>query len=374
MNKKTQFPQSIKILQAKFENTFYKDKRKLEMTTSGIRRYSDGETSIQEDCKIMQHFETTILQKNMPKVLEINKHFIELEYLKGSRVFNILMDMKELYQRTKNQEILKTAQNIVAYLSSQLEIFQSEFTTMIKKDTYQNYPAYEKSIESIELIYPFLDCAANTDNIIIDLKYICDLFCKNSHSLFRDFTPKNVIIHDEKIYELSQQNKDQWLNNLCELINTKYFTDDYLSLHIKQLDFSGIKYTVPQWDDFITLFSHESTIWTQSKKKSLEFQQKFQDPIFVSTFIVRYIRLAFRKVCYQIYCKEGFNVRYQNDDHKYYLQYLYKVIKNDTLLNLKHKDDFLAFISAVIEDKWINLPKSNPKMIHTKYYSNIFPL
>ena len=356
-----------------FEQDLWKDARKMELGVFGdiktIRRFSDKQLSIKDEFQFIKNLKDRVAFK-LPEILESADKYINFEYIAGTRAFNLLMDLRQLFGEANEKVYLKTASKLLSFLEEDLKEFQAVFNGQPQEKLPQSrYPARRKIGTLYEILCSILSIEGNAD----DLSIISEIYEKNAALPFRDASPKNIVLNIPELYQKHFNSYSERLNKVRELVKSGFLEEVMESDIIYHIDFTGCCYSCPELDDWIALRKHECSAWMSSDKGDNFDSLSNKD---LCTWFVRYSRFGGRKLAYRLLNHSGHQVRFGMDNEVHYFMILKticnlladrKVIVSGTLSNLMTQ---LAAASKIIPEKdyfhhWKNITKT--------YYSDVFP-
>lgn len=338
-----------------------------------INRFSDHDTSIDEEYNFLIELQGKAIF-NTPKILNKTTDHLTFEYIKGTRAFNLLVDLKSLYQRDKRNDYIEIASQLLELLSCQLTQFQQvtsgiEFNSCVNK----TYKAYDKVANIYRLLIDVLAIELNFDDVKEDLSSITNTYIKNSQYCFRDASVKNAILNIPELFLFNGQNYEERLKKIADLVLSgkmiRILRDDI----VYHIDFSSCLSKCPKDDDWIALKHHEASQW-------LNEQADFEDcsDSYLCTKFVRFSRFGGRKIAYRLLNRTGYDIRFRFDNEVYYFRQLKDIclslkekglIQNGTLVHLM--DKLIEACSYYPTYDYLHQYLSNSKEI--KYYSDVFP-
>ncbi|NQU62980.1 MAG: hypothetical protein HQ517_01660, partial [SAR324 cluster bacterium] len=139
-----------------FIQDLWKDLRHLEVIDCNggkiIRRFADNNTTIAEEFEYLGRL-GDIIDFKIPEIFQYTDTYIDFRYIQGTRAFNLLMDLKSLYQLEKNARYLKLGLKLITLLQNDLTVFQTEM--MADPFFTVNRPVYPAG-EKIRTLYRVL--------------------------------------------------------------------------------------------------------------------------------------------------------------------------------------------------------------------------
>lgn len=357
----------------------WKDLRSLRITVHDsqkvINRFSDHDTLIEEEYLFLRELQNRVIFKT-PKILNRTSDYLTFEYIKGTRAFNLLVDLKKLYRNEKKIEYIEIALQLIDLLSSHLENFQCVTSRIDFKTTKnQKYNAHAKVANIFHLLTNLLPTRLNFRDIEEDLTFITDIYASHSKYCFRDASVKNIILDIPELFSQNRQNYGERLMNISRLVLSgemkRFLTQD----NIYHIDFSSCLYQCPKEDDWIALKHHEASNWLveQDHRATGDIS-----PDYLCTKFVRFSRFGGRKLAYRLLNKTGYNIRFLFDNEVYYFEQLrvicvqlreMGIIKKAALIHLMN--DLITACSYSPSVDYLHHHLSI--YAATKYYSDVFP-
>lgn len=358
-----------------FAEDIWKDFRKLEVSKQGdqniIRRFPDHATSIAFEIWFINQLRGRV-RFQIPKIIEHNDHAISFEYIRGTRAFNLLVDLRTLYREDKENRYLTPALELISLLEEDLSDFQKNSNFSPNKEfTPTAYPAYQK----LESVYTLLGSVLGFDVCLEDLQKISELYLKITGVPFRDATTKNVILNIPTLYQANFNTYQDRLVTLKKMIQSGELKPFLQRSQVYHIDFSGCQYLCPKQDDWLAVREHQGSNWL-NQPSSQDLDKLTNEELCV--IFVRFTRFGGRKLLYRLLNYKGYKVRFCFDQEAYYFRTLKR------LCRILLERGFLA------DDSWYKLMthlEEATAMVPTKdhfltwknggnlslYYSDVFP-
>ncbi len=358
-----------------FEKDLWKDARKLKIIphvgTTAITRYSDQQGSITDEIRFLEEIKTQVSFK-IPRILTHTNSCITFEYIEGTRAFNLLMDLSELYKSDPLNIYFEIAEKLIDILSCDLKEFQGAYQHQKDGTSKINpYPAKAK----LRNVYGILSSLLSLEFNSGDLDAIASEYQANATVPFRDATPKNIILDIPELFQKRFKNRGDRLRAVQKLVNNGELENKIDKNNIYHIDFTGCKYLCSELDDWIALKRHQASSW-------LFDQEQFDDDRWstseLCTYFVRFSRFAGRKLAYRLLNDSGHKIRFMLDKESLYFKVLETVcdrlyearLINDRTLS-RHMISFRkATKIQPKKDFFHQWKKRTPGFI---YYSDIFP-
>jgi len=364
----------------RFVENLWKDTRLLQIVTSKdctvFRRHADKQTSIQEEYTLLMHL-TELISFNIPRILAHTPACISYEYIYGTRAFNLITDLKDLFDSNENHHYIDLGLQLMEMLRSNLSNFQNK-TSQASSLKYitRKYPAEEKIHDLYELLGEVLSLE-NLDWAAIneDLQSITTVYNDASDKLFRDATPKNVILNIPVLHLNRFKNRGQRLQKVKEMVNSGELKDFLVNENLYHIDFSGCLFLCPEIDDWIALEHHEATHWLSEHLGRVLVED---DPVNLCTLFVRFSRFGGRKLAYKLLNHSGYQIRFGLDNESFYFSYLKRIceklieqeiISNKYLITLMD----VLFEACTVIPAVDYLHTFRKDLSETPYYQDVYP-
>jgi len=358
-----------------YEKDLWKDARKLKLISyngkTAISRYSDQQGSIEDEVRFLKEIKDKVSFK-IPKILNHTNSYITFEYIKGTRAFNLLADLSELYASDPKGIYFVIAEKLIDILSGDLKEFQEVYRDQkTRVSTTKPYPVQAK----LRNLYGLLSSLLSIKLDIADLDAIAAEYQIKSTIPFRDATPKNVILDIPVLYQKSFQNREARLHAVQKLVKSGELEKKIDEENIYHIDFSGCFFLCPELDDWIALKKHQSSSWLQNQQPFDGDQWTTSD---LCTHFVRFSRFAGRKLAYRLLNGIGHKIRFALDKESYYFNLLEKICNRLYDHNLI-KDRALSHFMVSLREATHYQPKEDffhqwkQKTSDSIYYSDIFP-
>ena len=306
-----------------FQKEFWKDSRNIVITNNSkcLRKYYDNSFELNTEINILEYLKNNT-NFRVPQILHIGDTYTEMQYFKGIRIFNLLVEI-DLFS-TNNA---KKAKLIKTYFLERCEKEQIELQKSLLNfyETYNictPYP-FSKISTAIEVLKLCLNIQCNELELNQELRNLYDVYQGYTVVPFRDATTKNMILADEQLHLglfNSLEDRREYLFNLFQKENVlEYFNNS----PIINFDFSSCINTTTPEDDYISFHYHERT-WDEKKSMDsyinwLADKNPYRAAI---TFIIRFLRFGGRKAAYKILHKDTAKVRFKYDNPQFYFNKL----------------------------------------------------
>ncbi len=359
-----------------FYTDLWKDFRQLEVISvngdKAIRRYSDNQTSIQDEYQFIKELKKKASFK-IPNIISHTDNYLLFQYVPGTRAFNLLMDLKVLYEQEKNKEYFSIGTQIMQLLQDDLKEFQSFYEGNYAEETHLDlYPAFEKTKNVFFLLTSMLGLQMSVD----ELDKIISIYLSNSDTPFRDATPKNVILDIPLLNQKNFNSRNERLDVVKEQVKSGELKRKIIRDIVYHIDFSGCSFRCPKKDDWITISQHEASVWLKEHNQKRNVGESDEE---LCTKFVRFSRLGGRKLAYRLLNNSGYQIRFGLDNEAYYFYQLSDIcktlVKRGIISDPSVSDVMLQLVKACNYTPPEDYFHSH-KMVKndtTIYYSDVFP-
>lgn len=358
-----------------FYRDLWKDSRLLELEQKNgqlyIRRYSDLKTSIEEEYRFIRRFEKRVSFR-IPEITEHTANSMTFEYIAGTRVFNLLVDLRSLYQQEQGHQFQALGAHILNLVSDDLREFQQLFRTDGKSTLQRTpYPAGEK----LANVYSLLCSVLGLDYPANALQPIAREYEKHREVPFRDCSPKNIILDIPDLYQRRFDKRSNRLAEVEKLVKSGVLKQMINKETLYHIDFSGCSSFCPVEDDWIALWRHEASSWVETDER---FKIDLSSPRQLCSSFVRYSRFAGRKLAYRLLNHSGYRVRFKYDDESFYFSFLKLTVRRLHSLGVPGLLDLIDMLED-LEDACGIVPETDyfhawkRDLSGKVYYSDVFP-
>ena len=357
----------------------WKDLRRLEVLKRDggtiIRRFADSNSTILEEHDFINKLKNKV-DFCIPEIWQCANEYIAFRYIEGTRAFNLLIDLKTLYERNQSKCFKDLGFQLMNLLQSDLKVFQrAVMEDTAFTDDHPVYPAKGKMRSLYQVLTEILPETCDFSEIEDDLERIASIYTGAAVIPFRDATPKNCLLEIPSLFQQKFRSYEERLRTVNDMCLSGELHRILEKNRLYQIDFSGCKYLCPVRDDWVALQEHESTAWLTEVNQLPPFEEELQD---LCTRFVRFTRFGGRKLAYRLLNYEGYKIRFVHDNESYYFSRLaeicrhlmnYRIVQSHQLGNLmsdllkrscfKPEHDYLHDLS--------HHKNQNP------YYSDVFP-
>ena len=312
----------------RFRDTLWKDLRVIRMEeVDGVLALSKSAMApgeAQLEAKVIRALHETGLPT--ATVIHSADDGITLSYIKGSRLFNVFVELDMLPgyldgpARAAKKLLLERAANSERQIQALLYSISDDLATGV-------YPFEKKTADVLMLVADILDLGFSHQTLARELTTIetqwQDLVC----TPFRDATSKNMVLADERL----------WLHSFADEVERRAFIlnsfveaapnlPDWLGAPIVPFDFGSCNDLTTPEDDQISLLAHERTytpgVLNQIAEETWLPQVPGDRYRTAATLIVRYGRFGGRKAAYQLVHPAAFITRFRYDNAAFYFREL----------------------------------------------------
>ncbi|MDD5796489.1 MAG: hypothetical protein PUD24_06110 [Oscillospiraceae bacterium] len=307
-----------------FKNEFWKDSRTITVSENSntLKKHYNNQFELDTEVKILNSLKNEKFFK-VPLIKHISNTHIEMQYFKGIRIFNLLVEL-DLFSRVNSEKSKLIKKTIINQCEIEQIALQHSLINLWEKDHIEIIPyPFSKLTTAVEILKLCLDIECNDLKLSNELNNIYTIYKEYAKVPFRDATTKNMILADEYLH-LDQfhsiEDRRKYLFKLFD--NENIF--EYLASHpIINLDFSSCINTTTPEDDYISLHYHERT-YDKTKMLSpplnwLKDNNPYRAAI---TFIIRFLRFGGRKAAYKILHDDTAKVRFKYDNPQFYFKKL----------------------------------------------------
>ena len=256
----------------------------------------------------------------VPAVFAHGKNHIDLEYVEGMRIYNILETLKGI--EPEADSICDARRSLLDRCVMLSERTQRTFAECGLTWEKKNYPLQRKLITILGLFDHCLELNLETEYLELEIKqaeeYLSGVSCAIP---FRDASPKNLILDWPDIWRGRTTPKVQ-MELLRDAADQLERTDSspLSEARIVNIDFSSCsELTVPE-DDPVRLLVHEASWFGRfPTARQLLWLDIDPDPARLAIGIaVRMYRLGGRRLAYRLVHRNGYRARYGDESIGFY--------------------------------------------------------
>ena len=311
-----------------FRTDLWKDQRKLETRIIKNDKYfvKHYGSTIEADHEkaILKFLHKELVEANVPTIVEESTTSAQMPYLKGIRVFNLLVEIDQL-----KPPLHFFGRKIKKLILDRCEANQREIQKALHRWGQLNRcPAYppEKITTLIEVLANCLNIDFVDTHLQREVKSLNRIIAEGSIVPFRDATTKNMVLTAPELWLgnfHSEEERRHFLYN--SLLNEQI--PKWMDAPIVDFDFAScINSTTPE-DDVISLRYHERS-WSgkpcSEKKLVWTFEPDARRA--AASFFVRYYRFGGRKAAYRLLHPTGHRIRFRHDNDIFYFEQLPSVM------------------------------------------------
>lgn len=371
-----------------FQKELWKEQRLLchiqdKPGSARLRKHFRSAQQVESELYHLNMVRSELGPNSVPRVLHATDQYVDLEYIEGTRIHNILEVLAGLEKcRPAANQARQLIINRCAVISARVQNALIHGVEKRHRD-HNSYPIRKK----LDILFTLFDHCLKLDLDLSTLKAEADFAENYVNGLdcpvpFRDAAPKNFIM----------QWPQAWLGRLSAKEQHKLIGDElrnfeqgretrFGSCPIVNIDFSSCdELTVPE-DDPISLLFHESCwLGTLPSSDELLWQPLVPNPTRLAIgLIVRLYRLGGRRLSYYLVHKEGYKARYADESITFYFKLLLRAISELCPTATHHFPSILKATQGIltrlsqevhVTEDWF-MQKCEVKL--GRYYRDIFP-
>lgn len=358
-----------------FFKDLWKDIRRLELKTEKgvqvIRRHSDFAANVAEEVNIIKILKKSV-SFNIPNIISSADTSISFQYIAGTRAFNLLMDLRELYRADSTSDYLDLALQLHHCLQDDLKEFQQVAADgRLVSPSTTRYAVGEKLTNVYHLLTDILAIPFQPAS----LQNIIDCYTQGATVPFRDATTKNVILDINELHRSTFNQRHERLAVVKRMVRSGQLKQELISANIYHIDFTGCLWLCPEMDDWITLHGHEATAWLSD---SGMHRPTTDEVLERCTQFVRFSRLGGRKLAYRLLNREGHRIRFGLDSEGYYFETMKETCRFLQDCGIL-EDSHLAGVMEALAEACQGYPTHDyfhafsQSKTHCNYYRDVFP-
>jgi hypothetical protein len=313
-----------------YKNDLWKDKRLLDPQKDVFIKQSENIEENKTEISILRHLKEVGIS-NVPQIIKTDGLNIYMQNYKGIRVFELLVQLDELYIKC-NIDKAKYIKKIILDRcnKNQKEIQLALIDWRKNRANRKPYPQFKLN-SIIKVLTECTQIMYNEKSLQYELNKINNYWAEVVNVPFRDAATKNMVFADPRLSRIEiNPSKDKtlatrnivesWINNedfwqqtpindfdFSSCINDTTYEDDYISLNFFERSFNGNFYVLP-----------EDLLWTgkpDNKRAAI-------------TFLVRYYRFGGRKAAYRLLNPINHMIRFAYDDDVFYFRNLSLIMRH----------------------------------------------
>ncbi|WP_230671725.1 hypothetical protein [Rathayibacter sp. Leaf248] len=317
----------------------------------------------------------------MPEVLDSSPDFLCLEYVKGSRLFNVLVELDRLDHPSIPQVAL-ARKLLMRRAEEDQRVIQNHLYSMRDELAQRPYPVAQKSSELYLLLGEVLGVSFSRDLLADELARFQEEWQSLCCVPFRDATTKNMLVAAPELW-LGAFDGEESRSQYIEQSFRASAPDLPAWVHspIVNFDFGSCTDLSTPEDDPISLLCHQRT-WDGERATPQELL--WLDSIQADarrtalSFVVRYGRFGGRKAAYRLLNSTAAMVRFRHDDARFYFDRIRSIVE---ALDSSVTADY-PYLFALIDAIGAELAVTHPLVDHFReysrgdartYYVDIFP-
>jgi hypothetical protein len=315
----------------RFKSELWKDQRRLETRDQRDRltlikhfaSLKEGETELYVLSRLSGE-ETE--RRHVPAVFASSDDRVELEYIKGIRLFNLLVELDQV-----SDEMRSDAEEVGAVLLSRADENQREIQRILRESDrlphWRPYQAGSKILAIVQILAPVLDLAFDADRLRNEICDFDSMWAPLATVPFRDATTKNMVLAAPELWLGNFDGEDARRSYLIETLRGSN-RPRWLSADLIDFDFASCGELSTPEDDYISLHFHERT-WREAPVhgEALVWTGEAPDSERAAlSFITRYYRFGGRKAAYRLLHPWGHRVRFRHDRDAFYFERLPDIV------------------------------------------------
>lgn len=312
-----------------YRKDLWKDKRLLNPQNDIFIKRADNIQERDNEISVLNFLNSYGIE-NVPDVIKTDGLNIHLPTLKGIRVFELLVQLDDLYINMGMSKAYEIKRIIIERCNIRQKKIQSALIDWRRTQSSRvPYPQYKiRSIikvlaECTNLKYDYAAVEEEIDSI-------CKYWETVANTPFRDAAVKNMVFMTDKLsrieYSPSEEKYIVTRNLIQNLLNN---TEFWINTPIGDFDFSSCVYDTTLEDDYIGLNYHERTYMGGNiEASSLLWHGSADEKRAAVSFLIRYYRFGGRKAAYRIINPINHMVRFRYDNDCFYFQHLNPIVKS----------------------------------------------
>jgi hypothetical protein len=315
----------------RFKRELWKDQRKLETRDRHdglalIKHFAsrdEGETELYVLSRLSGGESE---RRYVPLVFDSADDWVELEYIKGIRLFNLLVELDQV-----PDELLSNAEHVEAVLLARADRNQREIQGLLRDSArlpnWRPYPAGSKILAIIQILAPVLDFGFDAKRLRNEISDFDAMWTPVATVPFRDATTKNMVLAAPQLWLGNFDGEDARREYLIETLRGSD-RPEWLAADLIDFDFASCGELSTPEDDYISLHYHERT-WREAPVhgEPLTWTGEAPDPARAAlSFMTRYYRFGGRKAAYRLLHPWGHRVRFRHDRDAFYFERLPDIV------------------------------------------------
>lgn len=314
-----------------FKSDLWKDQRELnQISVGGLdcleKRFLSQEEAVTES-RLLRYLSSRVSVAHVPQILLESSDSITMPYIKGIRLFNLLVELDQL---TPPFDLL--GREIKSRLLVEANARQAEIQRALMNfefsDESRVYPAAIKIRSIVNILTSCLGIWVDFEVLDRELADFESRWMKFAHVPFRDATTKNMVLSCPELW-LGNYSSEQERSRFLLSTLARNTIPEWAFCPVIDFDFSScIELSTPE-DDWISLNFHERT-WSgpPAAGRSLSWGFDRNPERAALGFLVRYYRFGGRKAAYRLLHPWGQRVRFRYDSDQFYFARLPSIMIN----------------------------------------------
>jgi hypothetical protein len=309
-----------------FKRELWKDQRKLATIERDGRKLLvkpfATELEGQTELHVIDWLRDHTRNARLPVVVGRDVDHVELEYIRGVRLFNLFVELDRLPpDLIDGGEALK--RRLLETADRNQRAIQKGLREVPHLTHWRPYPAGSKIRAIIEILAPPLQIKWDDERLAAELEHFDDRWVASASVPFRDATTKNMVLAAPELwlgnFDGEEARRDYLVGSLR--VGTH---ESWLNSPVIDFDFASCGEISTPEDDLISLRFHERT-WRTPPADADELVWGDIAPNAeraALTFITRYYRFGGRKAAYRLLHPWGHRVRFRHDGDVFYFERL----------------------------------------------------
>jgi hypothetical protein len=315
----------------RFKSELWKDQRRLETRDRrdglALVKYFASPEEGQTELYVLSRLSGEETERrHVPAVFASADDWVELEYVKGIRLFNLLVELDQV-----PDEMLSNVEEVEAVLLARADRNQREIQRLLRDGDHLShwrpYPAGSKILAIIQILAPVLDLGFDAERLRREIRDFDVIWTPLATVPFRDATTKNMVLAAPELWLGHFDGEDARRAYLIETLNGSN-RPRWLSADLIDFDFASCGELSTPEDDYISLHYHERT-WREAPVHGGELAWTGEVPDSARaalSFITRYYRFGGRKAAYRLLHPWGHRVRFRHDRDAFYFERLPDIV------------------------------------------------
>ncbi len=364
-----------------FKRELWKDQRQIETERRGdaelLVKHADDPEEARAEAAVLRWLGATLKTARVPVVVESSDDRIVLPYIKGIRVFNLLVELDRLDGSLSARGQWLKRRLIVRCMRNEREI-QRALASMERPASAQRYAAGAKTEAIVRVLADLLGIIVSTEALQSELDLLDNVWAHEASVPFRDATTKNMVLAADDLW-LGNFGSEDERTRYISLVLARQEEDKWLRRPLYDFDFASCLTLSTPEDDPISLKYHERS-WLRAPQRASDVSWLGPpDPRRAAlTFLVRYFRFGGRKAAYRLIHPSGHAVRFRHDNDAFYFERLPGIVTRIWPASEEAIPNLLAFARTVSR----SLEGGRPPIDHFMaaglaerrlYYVDIYP-